>query len=286
MSRVVDNQFLKNLERTKQKKLMVLLEEVLKEYAPKEFKQMGQENLKIFLNLCYLNAQNHGTENFGEIKAFTFLAFHLGVEFYKDPLYTKIVTIFESSSPIEIKLNRAINHFLKEQYVYTKKQLLAYKHALDRLEKVAFHVITEPISAQKMAAYLNVDYPERVTYLGGKEYLSKLMPNHYEELKAHQLDTPLGHFTFFMLWMFLGSSFLIDPRYAWVQKAFYMLEENPNRKSHKFLQNMLKRLKKEKQKVVKQLAQNEHEILRVADFSRILSGVKLERELVILKESF
>lgn len=257
MSRVIDNDFLKKLETTKQTKLIPLLEATLKEYAPKECRVMSQENLNKFLNLCYTNAQAHGTRNFGEIKAFTFLAFNLGTEFYKDPLYPKIVTIFESTSPIDVKLSRATNYFLKEHYIYTKEQLEQYLTALNKLEKVAFEAIPNPLSTEQMAKYLSAAYPQRVKSLGGVEYLQTLMPQYHNTLQAQQLGTPLGHFVFYMVWMFLGSSFLEDPRYAWVQREFYVYEKNSNQKSYRLLEVILKRLRKQKKEVEKTL-----EILR------------------------
>ena len=253
MSRVIDNDFLKKLEATKQTKLIPLLEEILREYAPKECRVMSKENLNKFLNICYSNAQAHGTKNFGEVKAFTFLAFNLGVEFYKDPFYPKIVNIFESTSPIEVKLSRATNYFLKEHYIYTKEQLGQYLTALNKLEKVAFEAIPKPLSTEQMAKYLRAAYPQRVKSLGGVEYLQTLMPKYHNTLQAQQLGTPLGHFVFYMVWMFLGSSFLDDPRYDWFQKEFYTYEENAREKRLGFLRVVMKRLKKKKIEIEKAL---------------------------------
>ena len=246
MSYIVDNDFLKKLEATKQKKLIPLLEETLRAYAPKECRVMSKENLDKFLNICYNNAQAHGTGNFGEVKAFTFLAFHLGTEFYKDPLYPKIVNIFKSTSPIDVKLSRATNYFLKEHYLYTKEQLHQYLTALNKLEKVAFEAIPNPLSTEQMAKYLRVAYPQRVERLGGVEHLAQLMPQYHETLQVHQLGTPLGHFVFYMTWMFFGSSLLNDPKYDWFQTEFYIYEKNSNQKSYRFLKALLKRLRKVK----------------------------------------
>lgn len=157
---------------------------------------MSKENLNKFLNICYHNAQAHGTGNFGEIKAFTFLAFHLGIEFYKDPLYPKIVNIFESTSPIDVKLSRATNYFLKEYYLYSKEQFQEYLSVLTKLEKVAFEAIPNPLSTQQMAKYLYVVSPQKVKSLGDVEKLQELMPQYHQSLQAQQLGTPLGHFVF------------------------------------------------------------------------------------------
>jgi len=249
VSRAIDNDFLKKLEATKQKKLMILLEVILREYAPIECRVMGQENLNKFLKLCYNNAQAHSTQNFGEIKAFTFLAFNLGIEFYKDPLYPKIVSIFKSDSPIEVKLSRTTNYFLKEHYIYTKEQLQDYLIALNKLEKVAFEAIPNPLSTEQMAKYLRAAYPQRVKNLGGVEHLEKLMPQYHETLQAQGLNTPLGHFVFYMTWMFLGSSLLSDPKYAWFQKEVYKYEKNSKKKRFRFLKVILKRLRKEKKRI-------------------------------------
>jgi len=285
MSRVIDNDFLKKLESTKQTKLMPLLEATLKAYAPKECRVMSKENLDKFLNICYNNAQAHGTQNFGEVKAFTFLAFHLGTEFYKDPLYPKVVNIFESNSPIDVKLSRATNYFLKEHYLYSKEQLQQQLTALNKLEKVAFEAIPNPLSTEQMAKYLRAAYPQRVERLGGVEHLAQLMPQYHETLQTYQLGTPLGHFVFYMTWMFLGSSLLDDPKYAWFQKEFYRYKENSKKKRLGFLRVMLKRLRKEK-KLLEALLKQDDKLIALGDFSRMLSEYSLERELKILKESF
>jgi len=249
MSHLIDQTFQKKIESNKQKRLMPLLEEILREYVSKACRTMSQENLNKFLDLCYKNAQAQGTEKFGEIKAFTFLAYNLGVEFYKDPLYPKIVTIFESDSPIDIKLNRAVNYYLKNHYLYTKEHIHWYLVALNKLEKVAFPAIPNPLSSELMAKYLYSTYPQRVKKLGGVKKLQELMPHYHRTLEAQQLNTPLGHFVFYMVWMFKGSSLLIDPQFAWFQKEFYVYEESPNLKSRRFLRVILKRLRKEKRDV-------------------------------------
>jgi len=277
MSYVVDNNFLKKLEATKQKKLIPLLEVTLKEYAPKECKVMSQENLNKFLNLCYPFAQENGTQNFGEVKAFTFLAFNLGTEFYKDPLYPKIVNIFKSTSPLDVKLSRAINYFLKEHCIYKKEQLRQYLTALNKLEKVAFEAIPNPLTTEQMARYIYAVYPQRVKSLGGVENLQELMPQYHELLKKQQLSTPLGHFVFYMVWMFLGSSFLENPRYAWVQKEFDVYAKNSNQKSYRFLRVILKRLRKEK-KVVEKLLKMDENIVVTKSLSKIISNCDLDEE--------
>ena len=250
MSRVIDNKFLKKLEATKKRKLMPLLEATLREYAPKECRVMSQKNLNTFLNFCYSNAQVHGTKNFGEVKAFTFLAFNLGVNFYKDPLYPKIVNIFESTSPIEVKLSRATNYFLKEHYIYTKEELQHYLMALTKLERVLFQAIPKQLSTQKMANYMKAYYPQRVEKLGGVERLRELMPQYHDTLNAYQLNNPIGHFVFYMSWMFLGSSLLHDPRYAWFQREFYRhFVIKPQMKPVWLFKVMMKRLKKQKREV-------------------------------------
>ena len=260
MSYVVDNNFLKKLEATKQKKLIPLLEAILREYAPKECRLMSKTNLNKFLNLCYNNAQENGTQNFGEVKAFTFLAFNLGTEFYTDSLYPKIVNIFESTSPIDVKLNRATNYFLKEHYIYKKEQLNQYLTALRKLEEVAFEAIPNPLTTEQMAMYLYAAYPQRVKILGGVENLQRLMPQYHQKLQAQQFNTPLGHFVFYMVWMFLGSSFLEDPRYVWLQREFYAYEKNREDKARKFQKVLMKRLKKELKMVVKEIERMNDEL--------------------------
>ena len=275
MSRVIDNKFLKKLEATKKRKLLPLLEATLREYAPKECRVMSQENLNRFLNICYSNAQEQGTRNFGEVKAFTFLAFNLGIGFYKDPLYPKIVTIFESTSPIEVKLSRATNYFLKEHYIYTKEQLEQYLKALTKLEKVAFQLIPKELSSKKMAQYMKSFYPQRVEKLGGVENLEKLMPQYHESLQVEQLNNPIGHFVFYMTWMFLGSDFFNDPHYAWVQRAFYRyFVVKPKNKPIWLFQVMMKRLKKRKMEMGRVLTKSES-YSQDADILSMLSGCKL-----------
>jgi len=281
MSHLIDQTFQKRLEATKQKKLMPLLEETLRAYAPKACRTMSQENLNKLLNTSYQNAQAQGTRNFGEVKAFTFLAYNLGTEFYKDPLYPKIVNIFKSSSPIEVKLSRAVNYYLKEHYIYTKEQSQEYLMALTKLEKVAFSEIPNPLTTKQMAKYLYAAYPQRVKSLGGVEKLQKLMPYYHEVLEAQQLQTPLGHFVFYMVWMFKGSSLLTDPQFAWFQKEFYAWEKNSNAKSNRFLEAILKRLKCEMREVEKVLEINKQYSF-YQDINIILSGCKLNEESKII----
>ena len=277
MSHLIDQTFQKKLEATKQKKLMPLLEETLRAYAPKACRTMSQENLNRFLNTSYQNAQAQGTRNFGEVKAFTFLAYNLGTEFYQDPLYPKIVNIFKSSSPIEVKLSRAVNYYLKEHYLYTKEQTQEYLMALNKLEKVAFSEIPNPLTTKQMSHYLYAAYPQRVKSLGGVEKLQQLMPHYHQTLQAQQLQTPLGHFVFYMVWMFKGSSLLTDPQFAWFQKEFYAYEKIANAKSNRFLEAMLKRLKREI-KVVEKVLENDEDIVSTSSLLRILSSCELDED--------
>ena len=116
MSYKAGEKLLKNMEMNKQKRLIPILEARVRAYAPKECKEMGQEKLDIFLNQSYRDALKHGVRKFGEVKAFTFLTFELGLEFYKDADYLEIVDIFNSASSIDVKLSRAINYYLEEEY--------------------------------------------------------------------------------------------------------------------------------------------------------------------------
>jgi len=238
------------LEEARKKKLLPLLKETLIQTYPKECRLMKEEYLEEFLNQSYTNAQKTGTQSFGEIKTFTFLAFNLGIDFNTDPIYKQINNIFQSTKNIKVKLDRATNHYLKEQMLHTQTELIEYKMALMRLEKVAYTVITETISAKKMANYLKAAYPQRVEKLGGVEHLEKLIPTHYEQLEANKLNTPLGHFVYFMLWMFMGSSMLSDPHYRWIQTRFYAYEED---KAWKFQKVLMKRLKKELKNTLKEI---------------------------------
>lgn len=250
---VITKELSNRLAEARKKRLLVPLKEVVIQSYPKECRVMKEEYLNDFLNQSYDNAQKCGTETFGEIKSFTFLAFNLGIHFYEDPINQQIYTLFKSSKDIEVKLDRAVNHFIKKQMIQSKEELIGYKTALAKLEKVAYHVITEPISANKMASYLKAAYPQRVESLGGVEHLERLIPTHYELLESNRLDTPLGHFVYFMLWMFMGSGMLHDPHYQWIQKHFYDEEPNKNKKSSAFYRVLMKRLRKEKQKVDKAL---------------------------------
>ena len=153
--------------------------------------------------------------------------------------------------------------------------------ALTKLEKVAFEAIPNPLTTKQMSHYLYAAYPQRVKSLGGVEKLQQFMPYYHEVLEAQQLHTPLGHFLFYMVWMFKGSSLLTDPQFAWFQKEFYAYEKNPNAKSNRFLEAILKRLKCEMREVEKVLEINK-QYSSHQDINIILSGCKLNEESKII----
>lgn len=257
---VISKELSLKLEEARKNKLLPILKETVIQTYPKACRVMKEQYLDAFLNQSYNNAQKTGTQTFGEVKTFTFLAFNLGLYFDTDPIYKDIHKIFQTEQTIEVKLDRATNHYIKEQMLHTQTELIEFKMALMRLEKVAYSVITEPISANKMANYLKAAYPQRVEKLGGVEHLEKLIPTHYELLQAHRLDSPLGHFVYFMLWMFMGSSMLNDPKYRWIQKHFYD-NEAPNkiRKAQRFQAVLMKRLKKELRMVIREIKRMDDE---------------------------
>ena len=80
-----------------------------------------------------------------------------------------------------------------------------------------------------------------------------------------------------MVWIFLGSSFLYDPRYAWLRKEFYKYDKNPSDKSYGFLRVILKRLRKEK-RVVERLLKSNEDIIVTNSLFRIISSCDLDEE--------
>lgn len=113
--------------------------------------------------------------------------------------------------------------------------------------------------------------------LGGVKHLEKLIPTHYELLEANQLNTPLGNFVYFMLWMFMGSGMLHDPHYQWLQKQFYHEELNKNKKSSAFYKILMKRLKKEKRTLERKLQKGDSSFY-ARNLSLILSNNELDEE--------
>jgi len=223
----VSTELLNSMAKKRVLRLSIVLKSDLRELYPKRCKTMGDSHLSEFADRCALDAFNYGCSNYGELKAYAFLAFFLGIKFANDPLYPWVSDTFASHQVFSLKIENISEIFFKHHFLGEEESLRAYKKALETLLKVNFKYISGVKTYKEIALVLEKIYPERMKLLGGVEKVSVLLNlATSDKLKQYKLEHPISIFIYTSLVFFLGSGVDDDPQYHWVRK--YLNSDEPN----------------------------------------------------------
>lgn len=235
------------LERMAQKRLMRLsgsLVEILKDEYPKQCRVLGDAGLKIFSDRCVLKAYGYGANNYGELRAYTFLAWVLGVGFDDDPLYPWVKEILIQEEPFENRTDEIADIVYSAYHFNTLEQLEEYRGALTRLLGLNFTEIKKFTSYVEIVELLERVYPQRVQLLGGVEKLKEsLKLACYQKAIHYNINHPIGIFVYAGLVFFLGHKVDDDPLYAWAKKYLNSDEPQMAHKLDRLIRVIEKRVK-------------------------------------------
>ncbi len=211
---------------------------------PKRAKILGEKNLLAFCERCALDAHRLGCKNYGELKAYAFIAMHLGVGYTSDPQYPWIRDILNKDETFNLKMEALIKIFFKDYYLSKEEDLTQYNKALSKLTELNSEEIIKLRKYSEIADVLKEIYPERVALLGGTEQLSNALAiSTHEKIKVYGLEHPMGVFIVSTLVFFLGADVDKDPMYPWVEKYLNSKEPNRSVKIDKLVKVIQKRIK-------------------------------------------
>jgi len=248
------------LESMAQKRAETLAEKLsldLEGLYPKRMRTMGKSNRASFALSCAQESRTWGCSNYGELKAYSFVALQLGTGFATDPFYGYIAQILASSTPFSLKMEKILGYTMDTFYIDDEAELIAYQEALDRLLKVDLEKVKSFTTYTEIVHVLKEVYPQRVTKLGGIEpvlHAIKLGTNH--KPKAYNIDHPIGIFVYASLVFFLGHKVDKDPLYAWVGKYLNADELRMAHKLDRLVRVIRKRIKNNRRYIDKVLKEN------------------------------
>ena len=223
----VSNELLDSMAKKRVLRLSKILAVDLKELYPQRCRTMGESHLLEFTDTCALDAFNYGCNSYGELKAYAFLAFFLGIKFHDDPLYPWVSDTLIKNQPFSLKIETISVVFFKQHFQGKEENLQAYNKALKTLLKVNFKYINTFKTYTEIALGLEKIYPERMKLLGGVEKVAVLLNlATSDKLKLYKLEHPISIFTYVSLVFFLGAGVDDDPLYHWVRKYLNSNEEN------------------------------------------------------------
>jgi hypothetical protein len=242
----VDETLLESMAQKRVLRLSRVLKDDLRELYPKRCKTMGDNHLSEFTNRCALDAFKYGCNNYGELKAYIFLALFLGIKFADDPLYPWVSETLMRQEPFSLKIESMSETFFKYHFIGEKESLQSYKKALEALLKVNFKYISGFKTYSEIALGLEKIYPERMKLLGGVEKVSVLLNlATSDKIKQYKLEHPISIFIYASLVFFLGSGVDDDPQYHWVRKYLNSNEKNMAVKVDTLVKVIRKRVRNE-----------------------------------------
>ena len=189
-------------------------------HYPKRCRILGMDALHAFCLRCAQDAVALGCENYGEMKGYALVAWHLGIGFARDPYLDPIGAIFTKSLPFGEQMEEVSALFFEKFYLANEESLHEYTDALSRLTDLDLKEIGSLTTYAQIAAILEMIYPRRVSDLGGIESVSTALALSCEgKTVRYGLHHPLGIFLFGALMFFLGSEVDSDPLYPWVSQT-------------------------------------------------------------------
>ncbi|NOR55455.1 MAG: hypothetical protein GQ531_04550 [Sulfurovum sp.] len=241
---IVSKNLLDSMAEKRALRLSALLAEEFQALYPQRCRTLGEKYLQEFTQRCALDAHRLGCQNYGELKAYAFIALHLGVDFAKDPHYPWVRDILAKEDVFSLKMEAISKVFFKSYYLADAVKLEVYKKALEQLEKVNFQHIKTFTDYTQIAEVLEAVYPERVKELGGVENVSIYINLSSEgKAKAYNIEHPIGVFIYATLTFFLGSGSDNDALYHWVRKYLNNPEADMTKKVDKFVKVTRKRVR-------------------------------------------
>ena len=237
------------LERMAKQRVLKLAEALAQEFLafyPKRCKILTKPRLKAFTERCALDAYGYGAENYGELKSYAYIAWHLGVGFAHDPFYASLGTLFTTDLPFSSKIEEATAYFFQNFNPEEKDYIITYNQALHRLLKLDFKKLSRLQNYTHIAKVLEAVYPQRVEKLGGVEHISNALALSCEgKIMRYNIQHPIGIFTYGTLCFFLGSDIDTDPLYPWAEKYLNDPEPKMAYKVDRLIKVIRKRVKKE-----------------------------------------
>lgn len=241
------------LEELAQGRLAQLSNALVHEYQrlyPKRCRVLGEDNLKAFCTHTSQKAYEHGALNYGELKAYSFVAWVLGTGVDDDPLYPEIQSILQSEDDFESKMEEIEEIVSSRYYMHTTEQLEAYTQALQKLLTINFTKINKLTNYSQIVALLKSIYPQRVEILGGETRVKEVLKYAcHEKILRYNINTPIGIFVYATLVFFLGHKADDDPLYAWAR--LYLNNDEPHMayKLDKLVKVIEKRIRNAKRQI-------------------------------------
>jgi len=107
----ISQELLDSMAKKRVLRLSIVLKDDLKKLYPKRCKTMGDSHLSEFTDRCALDAFNYGCNTYGELKAYAFLAFFLGIKFADDPLYPWVSDTLLKDQDFSLKIEHISETF-------------------------------------------------------------------------------------------------------------------------------------------------------------------------------
>ena len=253
----ISSEFLESIAEKRALHLSRILHDEIQTLYPKRAKILGEKNLLAFSERCALDGHHLGCKNYGELKAYAFIAMHLGVGFAVDPQYPWIKDTLQKDESFNLKIEEVSKVFLKDYYLSREEDLTQYNKALSKLTAVNTEEIIKLRKYSEIAKVLKEIYPERVALLGGTEQLSNVLAlSSHEKIKLYGLEDPVGVFVISTLVFFLGVDVDKDPLYPWVSKYLNSKESNMSVKIDTLVKVIHKRIKNNSRNIDKILEES------------------------------
>jgi len=237
----ITQEMLHKMTQKRLEQLAHMLTRNLTELYPKRMRTIGKEKTFAFALSCAQESYALGCTNYGELKAYSFVALQLGVGFASDPLYPFVHDILKTEDIFALKMEKIMQHTLTKLYAGDVASLQDYHTALTKLLHVDLAQVKTFTTYGEIVSVLEQVYPQRVKALGGTAHVyDAIKTSTHTKPEAYNIHHPIGVFVYASLVFFLGHSIDRDPLYAWVGK--YLNDPEP-RMPHK-LDRLVKVIRK------------------------------------------
>jgi len=254
----VDHTLLESMAQKRTEVLAEPLAQMFRENYPGRCRMIDEEKLSVFTRWCARDAYALGCENYGVLKSYAFIAWHLGTGFIRDPLYPAIEEMARSDRSFDEKMEEISEYFFEHLYPGDLSKLSAYNEALKRLLKVNLEVVTSLRNYDQIAELLERIYPQRAKLIGSTKDISILVNLASDgKITRYNIDHPIGRFVYAGLVFFLGSNFDEDPLYPWAKKYLDDKEPRMAYKLDALVKVVRKRIKSANRQIEKVLSEVE-----------------------------
>jgi hypothetical protein len=200
--------------------LAEMLTHELKNLYPKRMRTVGKGQTFAFALACAQESHRLGCTNYGELKAYSFVALQLGIGFATDPMYPFVRQILEKEEIFSLKMEEIMHYTLTNLYASDTASLCTYQTALLNLLKVDLAQVKTFTTYTEIVGVLEQVYPQRVKALGGMEHVfDAIKASTHTKPEVYNMHHPIGIFVYAFLVFFLGHKIDHDPLYAWVENT-------------------------------------------------------------------